>query len=263
MSATRVLLPLGVLAWGLHDRFGSSAMRCWVTSSPAPPGRESNASGVPPRGDPRPNTPRRVASAASRDVEGVGALHLARQVEGALEWARLMEGEDEEVAYDGSASPSLDHQPGFYPCVHPVCPCPASWNGRLGQHCCVTCRGGIPCADAYHQQPFEMAAPANLRNVAGGPVRALRNVAAGPVRNLVGTSRAHALRAPREALDEEVASRGIALLAQAPPAVAPSAQDQWDAQSLGGSLAGGLALSDESDDPDMPSLVCASASDSD
>ena len=34
------------------------------------------------------------------------------------------------------------------------CPCTASWNGRIGQYCCKTCRDGAPCARAVHTVPF-------------------------------------------------------------------------------------------------------------
>ena len=42
----------------------------------------------------------------------------------------------------------------FAPCARADCPCEASWNGRSGQFCCLTCRDGTPCARNYHRKPF-------------------------------------------------------------------------------------------------------------
>ena len=54
-------------------------------------------------------------------------------------------------AAGAAASSSRDT---FAPCVRADCPCPASWNGAAGEHCCRTCRDGQPCRIAYHQVPF-------------------------------------------------------------------------------------------------------------
>ena len=43
--------------------------------------------------------------------------------------------------------------PLVWPCIAEGCPCTASWNGMAGEHCCKTCRGGIPCAADYHSVP--------------------------------------------------------------------------------------------------------------
>ena len=81
------------------------------------------------------------------------------------------------------------------------------------------------------------------------------------VRNLAGVSREDALRAPRDAYDEEVRRRGLELLAQAPPSLAPPAQDQWDVMAEGPSTST-IRCEDVSDDePDLPELVSASDSD--
>jgi len=43
-------------------------------------------------------------------------------------------------------------------CVRPDCPCPASFDGRPGEHCCLRCRHVGPCASAFHQLPGQAPA---------------------------------------------------------------------------------------------------------
>jgi hypothetical protein len=46
------------------------------------------------------------------------------------------------------------HPPPFAPCARVNCPCPASWNGRAGNFCCLTCRNGQACTGPFHETPF-------------------------------------------------------------------------------------------------------------
>ena len=46
------------------------------------------------------------------------------------------------------------HPPPFAPCARVNCPCPASWNGRAGTFCCLTCRNGQACTGPFHETPF-------------------------------------------------------------------------------------------------------------
>ena len=39
------------------------------------------------------------------------------------------------------------------PCAREDCPCPASYNGRWGEYCCITCRDGQACVRAFHTRP--------------------------------------------------------------------------------------------------------------
>jgi hypothetical protein len=43
------------------------------------------------------------------------------------------------------------------PCARPDCPCPASYNGRWGEYCCITCRDGQACERPYHTRPSSWA----------------------------------------------------------------------------------------------------------
>ena len=47
------------------------------------------------------------------------------------------------------------HLGGYAACVRHDCLCPASWNGRPGEHCCLTCRDGKPCDHPYHETTYE------------------------------------------------------------------------------------------------------------
>ena len=42
----------------------------------------------------------------------------------------------------------------WWPCARMDCPCPALWNGGLGEFCCLMCRDGVPCRAPLHVHPF-------------------------------------------------------------------------------------------------------------
>ena len=151
------------------------------------------------------------------------APHLARQVAGQVEGARPAAGGKGVYAY---SFPAPYQQPGYSPCVHPQCPCPASWNGRPGEHCCLTCRDGTPCVTACHQQPF----------VGGFSSSTLRTVADRLMRNVGGTSRGDAAPA-RQVAYTAAQARWVAELR-----LSPNARPESDS------------------DPSMPPLEDASAS---
>ena len=44
-------------------------------------------------------------------------------------------------------------------CVRPGCPCPSTWNGKAGEHCCRSCRRGKRCAETYHPHPMQPGKP--------------------------------------------------------------------------------------------------------
>ncbi|CAJ1397892.1 unnamed protein product [Effrenium voratum] len=58
----------------------------------------------------------------------------------------------------------------FAPCSRSGCPCPASWNGQAGQHCCKRCQGGNPCGVATHMVPSAPSVtPSGPAPLAAGP----------------------------------------------------------------------------------------------
>ena len=45
----------------------------------------------------------------------------------------------------------------FARCAHPECRCTASFDGNPGEHCCLTCKNGIPCQGNWHPTPQRRA----------------------------------------------------------------------------------------------------------
>ena len=90
-----------------------------------------------------------VARVARLVREGRGPSPNVRAQLAAAEWDRLMG--------DGSSSrftPSPASPDWWWPCARMDCPCPASWNGGLGEFCCLMCRDGVPCRAPLHVHPF-------------------------------------------------------------------------------------------------------------
>ena len=61
---------------------------------------------------------------------------------------------------------------GIHPCCRTECPCPSSYNGQPGKHCCDTCRFEKACSGAWHTAPSK---PVLVHAVPSKPARIHKN----------------------------------------------------------------------------------------